>query len=216
MNSSNYRFSLDIQLYQSQVSLPILLNDTARTLYISLTDGGVPYAIADGCRAVFVAKKPNGGSLTNDCIIENESIIKYEFTAHTADVSGKHDCEIRLYGLDGRLITSPRFVMVVDGRVAYDDEVISQSESTTIDGIIIAEMARVEAEKKREEAAGKLPSLVEEAEELVEELRNVTGDLPDQLPSVTTADNGKFLRVVNGKWQKDELLTYNGETEDVT
>lgn len=34
----------------------------------------------------------------------------------------------------------------------------------------------------------------------------------DLVPNVTTTDNGKFLRVVNGKWTAVDLAVYNGET----
>ena len=138
MNSSNYRFTLDIHSRQSQVSLPVLLNDTGRTLYISLSDGGEAYTIADGCRAVFVAKKADNTTLTNDCIIENNVTIRYDFTEQTASFVGIVNCEVRLYGVDGKLLTSPRFIMVVDSRVIYDSEsVVSESENTTFDALVL-------------------------------------------------------------------------------
>lgn len=153
MNSACYRFSLSMQSVQSQVSLPVLLNDTGRILLIELVDNGKPYYINDGCRAVFYAKKADGNLLVNDCIIEKNAEIRYDFTAQTASAEGISKCEIRLYGTNGRLITSPKFIMVIDSRVVYDDEVIaSHSEFTTIDGIIATEKARAEAEAKRVEA----------------------------------------------------------------
>lgn len=153
MNSACYRFSLSMQSVQSQVSLPVLLNDTGRILLIELVDNGKPYYINDGCRAVFYAEKADGNILVNDCIIEKNAKIRYDFTAQTASAEGISKCEIRLYGTNRRLITSPKFIMVIDSRVVYDDEVIaSHSEFTTIDGIIATEKARAEAEAKRVEA----------------------------------------------------------------
>ena len=35
-------------------------------------------------------------------------------------------------------------------------------------------------------------------------------DAAKELPNVTTADNGKFLRVVNGKWAAVEIANANG------
>lgn len=35
------------------------------------------------------------------------------------------------------------------------------------------------------------------------------------IPVVEAADDGKFLRVVDGKWAAVSVRTYNGETEDV-
>jgi hypothetical protein len=36
------------------------------------------------------------------------------------------------------------------------------------------------------------------------------------IPTVKAEDDGKFLRVVGGKWAAVSLGTYGGETEDVT
>ena len=37
-----------------------------------------------------------------------------------------------------------------------------------------------------------------------------TVEIPEGVPSVTTADNGKFLRVVNGAWAAVEVSNANG------
>ena len=37
-----------------------------------------------------------------------------------------------------------------------------------------------------------------------------TVEIPERVPSVTTADNGKFLRVVNGAWAAVEIANANG------
>ena len=153
MNYSDYRFTLDItNTVQAQVSVPVTLGDTGRRLYIGLTERGKPYTVVDGCRAVFVAKKPDGTSIFNDCIIEANKTIVYEFSSNTASAQGVVDCEIRLYGIDGKLITSPQFIIVVDKRVLRDEEItLSESEHTTLDNIILSEAERIAAEKAREE-----------------------------------------------------------------
>lgn len=169
MNCACYRFSLSMQSTQSQVSLPILFNDTARTLLIKLVDNGKPYYINDGCRAVFYAQKADGKTLVNDCVIEKNAKIRYDFTAQTASAEGISKCEIRLYGSNGRLITSPKFIMVVDSRVVYDDQIIaSYDEFTTLDAIIATEHSRAEAETGRVEAetarAARFEEVLAEAE----------------------------------------------------
>lgn len=149
MNYSDYRFTLDIQIHQAQVSVPVTLNDTARKLCIGLTDGRKPYVIAEGCRAVFAAKKPDNTTILNDCIIERNTII-YEFSQNTTNAEGIVDCEIRLYDANDRELTSPQFIIVVDKKVVRDEEIsLSESESTTLDGIIRSELARVAAENER-------------------------------------------------------------------
>lgn len=150
MNYSNYRFTLDTQSNISQVSLPVRLLDTSRRLYISLTDGGSPYIIEDGCRAVFYARKADGKPIMNDCIIEKNTQIRYDLTQQTTACAGVVDCEVRLYGMDGKLITSPRFIMVVDERVVYDEDFpLSEAEQTVLDNIILSETARANAEELR-------------------------------------------------------------------
>lgn len=151
MNYSDYRFTLDVQVHQAQVSVPVMLGDTARRLFISLSDGRKPYYIADGCRAVLVAQKPDGTSIFNDCIIENNSTIVYQFTPNTTSAEGIVNCEVRLYG-ENRLITSAKFIIVVDAKVIRDEEILSESEHTTLDNIIMSEKSRVAAEAARVDA----------------------------------------------------------------
>ena len=153
MNYSIYRFTLDIHRTKSQVSIPVLFRDTGIQFYISLTDGGKPYFIEDGCRAVFSAKKPDGATLFNDCIIEDNTRIRYDFTEQTTNCEGMMNCEIRLYGKDGNLLTTPAFVVVVDPRVVYDSEVLdSFPEATSLDNILSAENERLVGEQQRVDA----------------------------------------------------------------
>lgn len=151
MNYSNYSFTLNLQIHQSQISIPVSLNDTARKLYITFIDGRKPYTIPDGCRAIFVGFKPDGTTLFNDCIIQENKTVIYEFTEQTANVEGIVNCEIRLYGKDGKQLTSSQFIMIVDENVTRDIS-LSENESTAIDNIIHAEIGRVEAEAAREAA----------------------------------------------------------------
>ena len=152
MNYSDYRFTLDVQIHQAQVSIPVTFGDTARRLCIGLTDGRKPYVIAEGCRAVFMAKKPDENSISNDCIIERNTIV-YEFSENTTNAEGVVNCEIRLHDADDRVLTSPQFNIVVDKNVVRDEEIpLSESESTTLSRIISSEIGRVNAENARQEA----------------------------------------------------------------
>ena len=152
MNSSNYRFTLDMHSAQSQISLPALLGDTGRTLYISFSDGGKPYFIEDGCLAKISIKRPTGSSLEEFCTIENNTTVVYPFAnnENTCAVEGIHDCDVTLYDLEGKKITSPRFTMVVSERaINRDDITLSDEDQTAIDAIIVAEAARQVAENER-------------------------------------------------------------------
>lgn len=198
MNYSDYRFTLDVQIHQAQVSIPVTLNDTARRLYIGFTDGRKPYTIPNGCRAVFAALKPDGNSILNDCIIENNKTVVYEFSKNTTNAEGVVDCEIRLYDKVGKELTSPQFIIVVDKKVVRDEEIpLSESESTTLDSIISSEFERVEAEEKRKELYQFLSTsggVIVSEDEPQEELGNVWIDSSDDKEEVFLLDNTDIVQ----------------------
>ena len=60
------------------------------------------------------------------------------------------------------------------------------------------------------EAAGGIPDYVTNNAPVVS-VNGKTGDVTvPEVPSVTTADNGKFLRVVSGAWAAVEIVNANG------
>ena len=193
MNYSDYRFTLDVQIHQAQVSVPVTLNDTARRLYIGFTDGRKPYTIPDGCRAVFAALKPDGNTILNDCIIENNKTVVYEFSKNTTNAEGIVDCEIRLYDKDGKELTSPQFIIVVDKKAVRDEEIpLSESESTTLDDIIRSEFKRIEAEEERKKLAQFLATsggVIVAEDEPQEELGNVWINSSDEEEEVFLLDS---------------------------
>ena len=173
MNSSIYRFSLDLHSAQSQISIPVLLGDTGRSLHISLSDGGNPYFIADGCLAMLSVRRPSGTKLQEFCAIENNTTIVYSFdqNENTAAVEGIHDCDITLYGVDGRKIGSPRFSMMVSERVVpADDIVITDEDKSVIGAMIDAETSRQTAEALRVNAEASRMT-AEEARNIAEAAR---------------------------------------------
>ena len=155
MNSSIYRFTLDMHSTQSQVSIPTTLGDTNRKLYINLTDGGNPYKIVDGCLAKLSIKRPTGSHLEAFCSIENNTAIVYDFSQHkdTATVAGIHDCDVSLYGLDEKVITAAKFMMVVSERVNTDADItLSDNDITAVDAMLVEEAKRQVEEAKRAKA----------------------------------------------------------------
>lgn len=131
MKPSDYKISLDILESQSQYSLPMKKGDTARVVYITLREGGVPYEIGTDCFAVLSGRKPDGTVLENNCVIKGNTII-YEITPQTTSASGLVDCEIKLYGVDNGLICSARFSIIVDERAVGDEEIESTSEFSAL------------------------------------------------------------------------------------
>ena len=135
MNYAHHRFSLDIHESSAQVTLSCKKGDTARKLFITLSEGGSPYALTEDCYAVFTATKADGTVLYNDCVIEND-IISYAFTEQTTTMAGKIDCELRVYSVEKGLITSPRFIIVVYNTALDDSLVESSSEFSMLTKLI--------------------------------------------------------------------------------
>lgn len=123
MRDSIYRMTLDMHDIASQVQIAVKQYDTARSLYITLMENGKPFTISDGCRAVLSISRPGSSVLLDDCIIKlNDSVIIYEFNSQTAQVLGINECELKIYGLDGDLLTSPRFTMLVNDNIFNDGD----------------------------------------------------------------------------------------------
>lgn len=155
MNSSIYRFTLGMNSSQSQISIPVMLGDTGREWHINLSGGGRPYIIADGCLAKLSIKRPTGTRLEEFCSIEDNTTIVYKFdqNENTCAVEGIHNCDISLYGLDGRVIATARFTMVVSERVvARDDVVLTDEDFTAVDAMLKAETQRQNNEAQRVDA----------------------------------------------------------------
>lgn len=155
MNSSKFRFTLDLHKTQSQVSIPVTRGDTARAWYISFSDGSLPYELADGCLAKLEIKRPTGTHIEAFCAIENHTTVKYEFSQNenTAAVEGIHECAVVLFGVDGDIIGSPRFTMIVSDRVINSDDVnLSDNDLSAIEAMVTAEAGRQKAELDRANA----------------------------------------------------------------
>lgn len=155
MNASKFRFTLDLQKIQSQISIPITLGDTARTWYISFSDGCFPYTIENGSLAKIEIKRPTGTYIEEFCPIEGNTTVIYSFSQNenTATVEGIHECMIVIYGIDGGIVASPRFSMIVSDRVINSDDIdFSDDNKTAVDAIMTAEAARQLAETERQSA----------------------------------------------------------------
>lgn len=129
---------LDVENKQLQQTIAVKQYDTARVLHITLTDAGKPYTIASDCYAVFTALKPDNEVILNNCAIEDNTVI-YAFTAQTTVTAGIMPCEIKLYGADNKLITSPKFFMRIEEAVykgTTEDKVVSSSEYTALTKLI--------------------------------------------------------------------------------
>ena len=128
--------SLDVLRLQSQGSLQVMLGDTARRIRFFLHEQGEPYELSSEVTAVLGAKKPDGTCLFQHCSVESGQIY-YDFDPQFAAAVGTVFCELRLYGEDGKLLTSPRFsVMVTDTVYHEGDEIESSSEFSALTKLI--------------------------------------------------------------------------------
>lgn len=119
--------TLDIHQTGKPVTVIVKRGDTGRAIQITLTDGGFPFPFSQDCYAVFTAKKPDGTVLYNNCVIEGDTI-EYTFTPQTTSVCGIVRCEVKLYGGDDKLITSPVFLLMVQETVYNEGDTIASSD----------------------------------------------------------------------------------------
>ena len=202
MNGSIFRFTLDLQSVQSQVSIPVTRGDTARAWQISFSDGSTPFSLEDGMLAKLEIKRPTGTHIEEFCVIQGRTNVYFPFSQNpnTAAVEGFHECAVILYGEDGEVIGSPRFSMIVSDRVIASDDInLSDEDRGAIDGMIAAEASRVAAELGRINAEAEREAAEESRRQTMETLQTMTG-VKNPLPPVTEADEGKFLGISDGKY----------------
>ena len=202
MGTSNFRFTLDLQSVQSQISIPVTRGDTARTWKISFSDGNRPFILEDGVLAKLEIKRPTGTHSEEFCAIEERTNVLYRFSQNenTASVEGLHECAVILYGADGSVIASPRFTMIVTDRVISSDDInLSDDDLSAIDAMIAAEASRQSAEQGRVNAEAERQTAESAREQTAEQMRNILTD-SRFLPEITSGDEGKLLGVSGGRY----------------
>lgn len=150
---SKHRFTLDMQVEHSQISIPVTVGDTGKVFLINLSDGGEPYKIPDGSLAMLTIHRPTGTHLQAFCPIKSNSTIEYDFmlNKNTAAVEGVHDCELTLYGaVSGSVVSTAWFTMIVSAKVVNSDDLnITDEDRSAVEAMIAAEATRQSAEQAR-------------------------------------------------------------------
>ena len=218
MNSSSFRFVLDLHSTQSQVSIPVTKGDTARVWYISFSDGGLPYVIEDGCLAKMEIKRPTGTFLEAFCSIEKNTTVKYDFsqddvTKYTAAASGVHDCSVTIYDGEGDEISSARFTMVVSDKVVNKDDLnIDDVNKNAIDAMIAAEASRQEAETGRVNAEAARQTNEDARQEALQKFDSAVGRIDEKIAEMDRrAASGEFdgKTILEQYWTKTTIDTSN-------
>lgn len=154
MQPSVYRISLDVHDAHSGVCLDMKRQDTARQISITLTDGGFPYQISEECYAIFTATKADGHIIAHPCEIRGNTIL-YDVHAQTTAAVGLAECEIKLYGADDKLITSPGFNILVSSTSYTEGDMIESEDHVSVLGHLISEATTVITEGKAVNAEAK-------------------------------------------------------------
>lgn len=145
MNYTEHKITLDIQKTVSVVSISVKKGDTGRRLNIHLAESGYPYRISSDCYAVFTARKPDGKVVFNDCSIQ-DGVIIYDITPQTVAAVGLAECEIILYGADGKQLTSASFNMIVEDTI-YDTETeVESADEYNALADLLAKVQRIHAD----------------------------------------------------------------------
>ena len=79
---------------------------------------------------MFTARKPDGATVFNGCTLEDGAAV-YVLTPQTTAVPGVLPCELRLYGPEEQLLTSPRFTLVVDPTVYREGDPVESAMEVT-------------------------------------------------------------------------------------
>lgn len=131
MTYATYKIPLDLHKTGSQISLRMKVGDTARRVYFRLAENGATYHIAEGTTARFRALKPDTTKLFYDCELRDNEFV-FEGTEQLTAAAGLLECELNLYGSDGKLISSPTFAIVVEENVYDDSEIESEDDFASL------------------------------------------------------------------------------------
>ena len=134
-----FKITLDVHRIGSQVIIPAFRGDSGYTIIVTLMESGKPFQISDGSVAFFEGVKPDGNYLCNACTIEDNKII-YDFRStvegdepcQTTSVVGSVECQFKLIGENGGIISSPKFTLLVEDVVYNEQEIIESSNEYTM------------------------------------------------------------------------------------
>ena len=152
-----YQIRLDVTKPGSQETIYMKRGDTkTRKVVVFLANQTKPYAIPEGAGAILCAIKPDGTIVFNTVSVGDNGTVFVTVTSGTLAVPGRVQCEMRILGIDGEVLTSPGFdicvedVLDVDSALESTDEYTALTEALLeIESIAADEAERVQAESDR-------------------------------------------------------------------
>lgn len=129
MSKSIFNLTLDIHNPAPQCSVSVRLGDTGRRLSVRFVENGKPITLASGTFVMFVAKKPDGNEVYDDCTCDlvGGSVI-YDVGDQVTTAPGIVRCQFEIFGPDGGAIASPTMEIVVRESFFNEEKVISKSD----------------------------------------------------------------------------------------
>ena len=123
---------LELSKPKVRTIISVRKSDTrTRTIHVTLTMNGCVYELDNAMMAIFNAEKPDGKRCYNDCVISGNEI-QYTVTTQTINVLGECKCNIEVTFMDGSVITSPEFLIMVYDKNVDETDVQSQNEYTAL------------------------------------------------------------------------------------
>ena len=173
----------------------------SRYVKITLYDNNTKYDFSNDVKAKLRARKPDGKSVLNDLIVNDDKSITAELTEQLLAVPGKVKAEISLYQVDGAVLTSCTFIINVVPNAYNPKQIESTHEFNALDSALI----------KAENSIKLAKSTAEEIKQLAEK-----GEFNGKDYILTDADKSEIANIateqvnVNSKLDKQQGIENNG------
>ena len=135
MQQAVFYIDLDIDDAFSQATVNARQGESGRKISVSLSQSGKPFSVAEGCHGVFAGTRPDGQSFFDDCTVVGESLVCTLSSRITA-VPGAVKAELRLYGGEDLLITTPSFAIQVCESAFDEGEIAEGEDASTLTRLI--------------------------------------------------------------------------------
>lgn len=128
-----YKYTFDVNRRGTQFTIEGLHrgDNGLRTMEFCFSSGGESFPLPEDCIATLYAVLPCGTKIFDSCEVVSDTVVyvlKGGAEGASLTVSaGKAECEIRITATDGRIITSPKFTILIDD-VLQDDSAIEAED----------------------------------------------------------------------------------------